>query len=218
VSTVGWILLLACAATAVTVAAVADRRGGGRVALRRRFGSEYDRAVVDHGDRRAAERYLTQIIEKRNALTLTPLSQPEREVFAARWETLQTRFVDDPPGATHQADALITEVMRSRGYPATAFAERAYLLAADDPALAAGYRDAHANATRGGDAGQPPDTERLRTAFVRYRGLFDRLSVIGVRPDEPDPPPNAAQRSRATARSAAPPRQRQAPPGARPAA
>ncbi|SNQ46883.1 putative secreted protein [Frankia canadensis] len=214
-STVGWILLMVCAAATITLAALADRRGGGRLALRRRFGPEYDRAVARHRDRRAAERHLTSIAEKRDALTLTPLSQPEREVYAARWETLQTRFVDDPTGATHQADMLIAAVMHSRGYPPTDAAERADLLAADHPQLAISYREAHAGAA-GGD-GRPPDTERLRMAFVRYRDLFDRLCGVGIGPRDPGVPDDA-RRAHPAARTITPttpttpttPRQRRA--------
>jgi hypothetical protein len=177
VRTVGWILLVTCALAVVCAAALLDRRGG-RLALRRRFGPEYDRAVAEHGGRRAAERRLAHIVDQRDALAITPLSEADRAAFTTRWRTLQGRFVDDPAGATTEADALVADVMRSRGYPAVGFAERAELLSADHPGLVAGYREAHEWSGADPDhdgAGARPDTERLRSAFVRYRDLFDEL-------------------------------------------
>jgi hypothetical protein len=87
----------------------------------------------------------------------------------ARWEELQTKFVDDPAGATRLADALIADVMRARGYPETGPEERAELISADRPEFAGLYRAAHA-----GIAGQNGDrsTEDLRSDFVHYRELF----------------------------------------------
>ncbi len=180
--TVGWVVLVICAMTLVGAASLLDRRGG-RAALRRRFGPEYDRVVAERGGRRAADRYLTDITERRDALTITTLSENERKAFTDRWTKLQSSFVDDPVDATSKADFLVTDVLRSRGYPADSFDECAELLGADHPRLVGSYREARRLATvksPPGSNGLPPDTERLRSAFVRYRELFGELVGAGA--------------------------------------
>ncbi|WP_055750788.1 hypothetical protein [Frankia sp. AvcI1] len=179
--TVGWILLVICAVAVLASVMLLGQRDSRRAGLQRRFGPEYDRVLAEHSDRRSAERQLRQIADRRDALTITPLTQAERETYTARWETLQTRFVDDPAEATSLADALVGEVMRARGYPAGSFTERTELLSADHPRVVAGYREAHQRTTAkpdGKGAAGRRDTESLRSAFVRYREVFNQL--VGV--------------------------------------
>ncbi|MCM3883977.1 hypothetical protein [Frankia sp. R82] len=173
----GWMLVLVAAAALIVTAALVDRRGGGRYALRRRFGPEYDRAVAEFGNRRAAHRHLLAVAERRDTLTLVTLSEQERAAFLRRWQGLQGRFVDDPGGVTRQADGLVSEVMRARGYPEGSFRERVELLSVDHPQLAQTYRRAHADAhaDAGAAPGGRPDTETLRQALLRLRDLFNRL-------------------------------------------
>ncbi|MCK9876419.1 hypothetical protein MXD59_11650 [Frankia sp. Ag45/Mut15] len=177
----GWVLLVTVAVALIVTAALVDRRGGGRVALRRRFGPEYDRAVAELGSRRAAHRHLLAVAERRDTLTLVALTEAERTAFVRRWQGLQSRFVDDPGGITRQADELVSEVMRARGYPQGDVRERAELLGVDHPELAQAYRQAHTDAQAGAD------TEKLRQALLRLRDLFHRL--LGPAPT----PPPAAQ-------------------------
>jgi hypothetical protein len=137
--------------------------------LRRRFGPEYDRTVEETGDRRTAERKLAEIARHRDGLDVRPLAPQARADFTARWGGLQAQFVDDPTGATHQADILIADVMRTRGYPESTFEERAELISADRPEVVSRYRQANAGAaSQVGGSG----TEELRAAFVHYRELF----------------------------------------------
>ncbi|WP_261575715.1 hypothetical protein [Frankia gtarii] len=176
--TVGWILLVICAVAVLGSVMLLGQRDSRRARLQQRFGPEYDRVLAEHADRRSAERQLRQIAERRDALTINPLTQADRATYTVRWETLQTRFVDDPAEATSLADALVGEVMRARGYPAGSFAERAELLSADHPRVVAGYREAHQRTTAKPDGKSAPgrrDTESLRSAFVRYREVFNQL-------------------------------------------
>ncbi|WP_241835296.1 hypothetical protein [Pseudofrankia asymbiotica] len=145
------------------------QRGGGTLMLRRRFGPEYDRAVEQSGDRRTAELKLAEIARRRDEFHIRPLEDRERADYVARWDALQTQFVDDPAEATRQADLLIADVMRSRGYPEVGFDERVELISADRPEFAGSYREAQAGASsQVNDRG----TEKLRSSFVHYRDLF----------------------------------------------
>jgi len=141
--------------------------------LQTRFGPEYDRALEEHGDRRHAESELEARRQHVEKLYIRPLSADERDRFAEEWRTVQADFVDDPVGAINQADSLVSEVMKTRGYPITDFDARAADISVDHPKVVDNYRAAHAiaDASENGDA----DTEDLRQGLVHYRALFDEL-------------------------------------------
>ena len=81
--------------------------------------------------------------------------------------------MDDPDGAVQDADGLIQDVMRRRGYPVDDFETRAADLSVDHPDVVENYRAAHgiAVARERGKAG----TDELRRAIQHYRSLFDAL-------------------------------------------
>jgi type II secretory pathway pseudopilin PulG len=164
------IVLLVLAAVAVAVwmrAQQAKRREG----LQDRFGPEYDRAVDEHGDRKAAEKQLADTASRRDSIEVRPLQPAERERYAAEWTRVQADFVDSPTAATREADRLVQSVMRDRGYPVDDFDTRSQMLAADHPEVVEHYRAAHSVGSRQ----DPVDTEDLRQAFVHYRALFELL-------------------------------------------
>jgi ABC-type nickel/cobalt efflux system permease component RcnA len=142
-------------------------------ALQDRFGPEYDRALEAHHDQREAERELRQREDRIEHLNIRALDREERERFVDRWQTVQARFVDDPTGATDDADELVAEVMGARGYPVGDFEQRAADVSVNHPRVVEHYRAAHAIALRNarGDA----DTEQLRQALVHFRALFEDL-------------------------------------------
>jgi hypothetical protein len=94
-----------------------------RRALRGQFGGEYDRTVQRADNRRQAERDLADRTRRRDELELRPLSELARERYEEQWEQLQIRFVDRPQVAVVDADELVTQVMRDRGYPVDDFAQ-----------------------------------------------------------------------------------------------
>jgi hypothetical protein len=141
--------------------------------LRNRFGPEYEHAVRSEGDRGRAEEDLRARERRVEELDIRPLSDSERSQFAERWHATQARFVDDPAGATREADSLVTEVMQARGYPMGDFDRRAADISVDHPAVVDHYRAAHAIAMRMDDGLE--DTEQLRAALVHYRALFEDL-------------------------------------------
>lgn len=164
------IVVIVIAAAVVVWAFLHKRR---RATLRSRFGPEYDRAVHSYGDRTRAEKELEQRarrIEKYHIRSLTP---EEQQRFGEDWRRAQARFVDDPALAIREADNLVSEVMRTRGYPMSDFERRAEDLSVDHPQVVRNYRGAHAIALAHKDG--KASTEDLRQAMVLYRDLFDEL-------------------------------------------
>jgi len=146
--------------------------------LREQFGSEYDRTVQTHEDRRSAEKALEERRDRVERLNIRPLSATERTGFAERWQSAQAQFVDDPNGAIKEADRLVGEVMQTRGYPVGDFEQRAADVSVDHPDVVENYRAAHALALR--NERDEADTEMLRTAMVHYRALFEDLLEMDV--------------------------------------
>jgi hypothetical protein len=173
-----WIVIAVVAALIVlgAVAALAKQRKK-TSHLQERFGSEYDRTVSERGERRAAETELTDRERKRERLDIVPLSPEAQERYAASWREVQSHFVDDPPAAMKEADRLVTQVMRERGYPIDDFEQRAADISVDHPDVVEHYRAAHAVYVREGDGsdGNGVGTEDLRQGLVHYRALFDEL-------------------------------------------
>ncbi|GGU48844.1 hypothetical protein [Streptomyces violascens] len=83
-----------------------------------------------------------------------PLLGAEQEEFRARWQKIQSQFVDDPQDSVNAADQLVAETMQ---------------------ALAATFsthkRDLEAQWHRGEEV----VTEDLRVALQQYRSFFNRL-------------------------------------------
>jgi hypothetical protein len=141
--------------------------------LKEQFGPEYDRTVRRVKDRGLAEAELQNREERVRKYQIVPLSDHDRTHYQHAWDRVQNQFVDDPRGATNQADELIFEVMERRGYPVNGFEQAAADLSVDHPVVVENYRAASAIAQRNrqGEAG----TEDLRQALVYYRALFHEL-------------------------------------------
>ena len=172
-----WIaILLGAVAIVIAVAATMESRRRARARsfeLRQRFGPEYDRAVEEFGSPARAERELAARTRRVDRIHFHELSRGDRSRFAASWSTVQAQFVDDPAGAAVNANELIKEVMRARGYPADDFDHRVADLSVDHPAVVQHYRAARAltESSRNGQV----NTEELRQALVHYRALFADL-------------------------------------------
>ncbi|MFG2720640.1 hypothetical protein ACGFW5_20410 [Streptomyces sp. NPDC048416] len=83
-----------------------------------------------------------------------PLLGAEQEEFRARWQRIQSQFVDDPKDSVNAADQLVAETMQAL---ATTFS--------------AHKRDLEAQWHRGEEV----PTEDLRVALQQYRSFFNRL-------------------------------------------
>ena len=96
-------------------------------------------------------------------------------MYAAKWRTAQEHFVDDPRNAVAQADSLVTDATRVRGYPMGDFEQRAADLSVDHPTVVEDYRVAHAIAMR--DAEGSASTEDLRKAMQHYGACSNTSSI-----------------------------------------
>jgi FtsZ-interacting cell division protein ZipA len=165
-----WIVIVAVAAIVVLAVIWSATRAKRSRALKETFGREYDRTVENTGDRRAAEQELLERQERHDELELKPLSPESRDRYVRRWQSTQTRFVDDPKGAVAEADALVQEVMQERGYPTDDFDRRVADISVEHPDLVEKYRTAHgiAQASEQGEA----STEDMRQSVRHYRALF----------------------------------------------
>jgi hypothetical protein len=86
--------------------------------LRRQFGPEYDRLVTELGSRRKAEAELSARQRRVAKLDIRPLTREETARYLGEWNAIQERFVEAPGQSVEQASALVTAVMKLRGYPA----------------------------------------------------------------------------------------------------
>jgi len=141
--------------------------------LRSRFGPEYEAEVVRQGDRFRAEKELSRRAKRVDKLEIRPLSSHDTEHYLAAWKQTQARFVDNPKDSIREADNLVAEVMKLRGYPMEDFEVRAADLSVDHPHVVKHYRAAHEIALRH-DRGEA-STEDLRQALIHYRELFEDL-------------------------------------------
>lgn len=141
--------------------------------LQSRFGREYEHEVEEKGSRRKAEAELAQREKRVKKLDVRPLESAARAGFKHRWIEVQARFVDDPSAAVAEADDLLGEVMRTRGYPVSDFEQSAGDISVDHPQVVKHYRAGHDIAVRH-ERGQA-NTEELRQAMIHYRELFDEL-------------------------------------------
>jgi hypothetical protein len=88
----------------------------------------------------------------------TPLFAPdEADQFRARWDRIQTGFVDEPHPSVEQADALVAEVMK----------RLAEVFAKERETLEEQWQ-----------RGEDLSTEDLRVALQRYRSFFTRLLSV----------------------------------------
>jgi hypothetical protein len=126
--------------------------------LRQQFGPEYDRVVGEQDSRRRGEAELAGRQRRVRKLDIQPLSDDARNRYLAQWQTIQEQFVDSPQTANTDAYALVTTVMRERGYPVD-----------DNEQVLADLSVEHAETV-----GHFP-TEDLRQAFIHYRALFADL-------------------------------------------
>ncbi len=169
------ILVVVALALGVMLAARARRRRE----LQQRFGPEYDRAVSEAGNSKRAEAGLRERADRRDKLSIRPLSAAQRDRYEQDWRQVQAEFVDVPSTSLTRADALVTDVMVDRGYPMQDFGQQADLISVDHPQVVEHYRRAHG--VYEASKSTSVSTEEMREAFVSYRLLFEELVEDGGR-------------------------------------
>lgn len=145
--------------------------------LRSKFGPEYNRALSSEGDKKHAEQVLQEREARVEKLNIKALSASERQDFAQAWQQEQARFVDAPAVSVNNADRLVQQVMKARGYPVVDFEQRVADVSVDHPVVVENYRIAHDIAARNRD--EEVSTDELRTAMIHYRALFSDLLEDG---------------------------------------
>jgi hypothetical protein len=168
-STTVVLIFVAILALAVAAWAFLDRQR--TLKLRGKYGPEYDRLAEKEQSARRAEGILEQREKRVSRFQIRPLREEERARFAERWRVVQERFVDDPRSAVSDADRLINEALKARGYPVASFDQQADDLTVQHAHVVENYRRAHeiAMADQRGSA----TTEDLRQAMQYYRSLFE---------------------------------------------
>jgi hypothetical protein len=174
-----WIVIVIVVVLIALAAAMAARRRR-TMALRERFGPEYERAVGARENQRAAEADLRDRERERARLDIKPLSEAARVRYTEEWQVIQQSFVDQPEEATTAGYDLVNRVMAERGYPMRDFDARADLVSVDHPDVVENYRVAHGIHERARQ--HQASTEDLREALLRYRSLFEEL----LRADDAD--------------------------------
>jgi hypothetical protein len=81
-------------------------------------------------------------------------AENELRDFRARWDQVQTSFVDEPRHAVEQADTLVATVVKR---------------------IAEQFAEERSKLEKQWDRGENVSTEELRQGFQRYRAFFDRL-------------------------------------------
>jgi FtsZ-interacting cell division protein ZipA len=164
---------------AVVVAILVRGRRKKTEHLRARFGSEYERTVLERGSERDAQAALAAREDRVQSLKIHDLAPAERERFLNEWQLVQSRFVDHPRGSVIEADELVASLMHARGYPVADFEQRAADVSVNHPRVVENYRSAHAIAQR--PTSTEITTEDMRTAMLQYRALFDELLQVNTR-------------------------------------
>jgi hypothetical protein len=167
------IILIIVAIVAVAFAAWALLQREKTRKLKNQFGPEYDRVLEQEKNSRHAEALLEERQKRVQKYQIRPLTREECDMYSAKWRTVQEHFVDDPREAVAQADSLITDAMRLRGYPMSDFDQRAADLSVDHPTAVEDYRVAHSIAVRAAEGSA--STEDLRRAMQHYRSLFEHV-------------------------------------------
>ncbi len=167
------VLVLAALGLAVGLAQRARRSHHARVrrALQRRFGAEYDRAVEETGSGEAARRELRARARRVAGFSLRELREDERARFRATAAEHAAWFVDDPTQALQLREALVREVMRAQGYPASVFEQELADLSVQHADVVDDQRRAHEVLRRSGRA----TPEQLADAMWRYGRVLAAL-------------------------------------------
>jgi hypothetical protein len=179
------VAVIAFIVIALIVVAIVRRRRSER--LRKQFGPEYDRTVIELGGASKAEARLAERSERVHKLTIRTLNAAERDRYIEEWGRVQAHFVDTPAGAIAEADQLLGDVMTTCGYPVGDFQQRAADMSVDHPIVTQNYRAAHEIALR--QATGRASTEEMRRAMIHYRALFDELVALPRTTTDPRPAP-----------------------------
>ena len=169
-----WIWIAVGVLALIIVASLVARgsRRARTAQLRDKFGAEYDHVVAETGKRKHAEQELLARTAEVEKYDIRAFTLAERDRFRRDWGLIEQRFIERPTTAVVEADELVADMMRVRGYPMGDFEKHAAHLSVTHPRVIEHYRAGHSviGATPG-----KASTEDLRQAMLHYRSLFDEL-------------------------------------------
>lgn len=154
---------------------VARRQRERQERSREQYGSEYERAVEEHGSERGAEQDLRERRERLEA-EVEPLSNESRRHYEEEWQRVEKTFVDDPRMALDDADRVVGEILKERNFPTDSREEASKDVGVMHPRVVEDFREAqriHAEVTGSGDE---TDLEKMRQAIQKYRSVYERLT------------------------------------------
>lgn len=166
------VIWIAVGAVALIIVAALIARGARRsrtAHLRDQFGAEYDHLLQEKGKRKQAEQELLARVDEVKKYEIRPFTLAERDRFRRDFSVIEKRFLERPTTAVVEADELVAEMMRVRGYPMGDFEKHAADLSVTHPRIVEHYRAGHRV------IGGKSSTEDLRQAMLHYRSLFDEL-------------------------------------------
>ena len=178
-----WIWMAVGVLALIVVASLVARasRRSRTAELRDKFGAEYDHVVQETGKRKQAEQELLARVDEVKKYDIRPLTLGERDRFRSDWTRIEQRFIERPTTAVVEADELVADMMRVRGYPMGDFEKHAAQLSVTHPRVVEHYRAGHR--VIGANPGSN-STEDMRQAMLHYRALFDEL-IAEVKDDVP---------------------------------
>jgi hypothetical protein len=99
-----------------------------------------------------------------NRPALRPLTPEARDRYAAKWDQIESRFLEVPEEAVREADALVLAMLGELAHPLA------------ENRLPDGVRKARREASRGG-------TEHMRLAILHYRSVVAEMGRITQEPE-----------------------------------
>ncbi|WP_241847283.1 hypothetical protein [Streptomyces sp. CB02009] len=132
-------------------------------------------ALVRRRRHRSSERRGPE--EQHDAVDSRPLPEHVRERYVREWQGVRAQFADRPEAAVHDADRLVSVLMRERGFPTEDFEQRTRDLPVEHGRALEHYREAHEIGLLA--AAHRATTEQLDAAMAHYRALFGALLSDG---------------------------------------
>lgn len=169
-----WLVAAIAAVLVIALIASTMMRKRRSAHLREQFGPEYERTLRESKNRTHAERDLAMREREASQLPLRAISSSDGARLHREFERIEKSFVERPALALAEADELVSEALRLRGFPLTSdFDGRAKLVSVHHPRVIDDYREAHRLRTT--DAPGKINTEEMRQALLRYRNVLSEI-------------------------------------------
>lgn len=143
---------------------------------RQETGPEFDHQAERHGGIASAT---DRIETRRQSLNVRELTPRERERYTHEWNGLQNAFLDRPGLALIEADRLVAELMRDRGFRSDHIDDAALDLSLEHKTVVDRYRSAHDLVESG-----TTDIQQQRQAMLHYRTVVDDLLAVNLRSEQ----------------------------------